>query len=393
MSETLKLVKDQFSSETELKKAIIKACDLMEEIYASGKYPKLIVERTWSKHNPVIDGELAQPAAYRWYLKREIERLVNNGATVFVKPSREALAMNNPELFDNLDENEWDITQKKLFLFRAERIDISLDRLYHYTGTKPEDFQRYILFTNYDMHIDVFLEMFPDCEKPVNEGAQMPAYHHKMENNSGLTLVNIGVGPSNAKTITDHVGVLRPDAMVMVGHCGGLRNHQDIGDFVLANGYYRADRVLDDVFPIGIPISPNYILNRYMQEVLDKNDMEHRIGTVYTTANRNWEFSKARTVEEIHMSRSIAVDMESSTVATNGFRYRIPHATLLCVSDKPLHGKPKLSQYAQSFYQNSKELHLKMVIEALQMVKENYPEGLPNSSIRAFNEPLMGGTE
>lgn len=393
MAETLKLVKDQFSSQAELKKGIAKACDLMEEIYDSGKYPKLIVERTWSKHNPVIDGELAQPKAYRWYLKREIERLVDNGATVFVKPSRDVLPLNNPDLFDNLDENDWDITQKKLFLFRAERIDISLDRLQHYTGTKPEDFQRYILFTNYDMHVEVFLEMFPDCEKPVREGVQMPAYHHKMDKNSGLTLVNIGIGPSNAKTITDHVGVLRPDAMVMVGHCGGLRNHQEIGDFVLANGYFRADRVLEDLFPIGIPISPNYILNRYMKEVLDQHEMNHRIGTVYTTANRNWEFSKARTVEEIHMSRSVAIDMESATVATNGFRYRIPHATLLCVSDKPLHGKPKLSEYAQSFYQNSKEMHLKMVIDALQMVKDNYPEGLPNSSIRAFNEPLMGGTE
>ncbi|MGN8225625.1 phosphorylase family protein [Gracilimonas sp. BCB1] len=392
MSDTLKLVKDQFSSEAELKKAIDKACDLMEEIYDSGKYPQMIVERTWSKHNPVIDGELAQPKAYRWYLKREIERLVSNGATVFIKPSREALPMNNPDLFDNLDESDWDITQKKLFLFRAERIDISLDRLRHYTGTDPADFQRYILFTNYDMHVEVFLEKFPDCVKPEREGVQMPAYHHKMDNNSGLTLINIGVGPSNAKTITDHVGVLRPDAMVMVGHCGGLRNHQDIGDFVLANGYYRADRVLDDLFPIGIPISPNYILNRYLKEVLDQHEMEHRIGTVYTTANRNWEFSKAKTVEEIHMSRSVAIDMESSTVATNGFRYRIPHATLLCVSDKPLHGKPKLTDAAQSFYQNSKEMHLEMVIDALQMVKDSYPEGLPNSSIRAFNEPLMGGS-
>jgi AMP nucleosidase len=392
MSDTLKLVKDQFSTEAELKKAIDKACNLMEEIYDSGQYPQMIVERTWSKHNPIIDGELAQPKAYRWYLKREIERLVTNGATVFVKPSREALAMNNPDLFDNLDESDWDITQKKLFLFRAERIDISLDRLEHYTGTKPEDFQRYILFTNYDMHVEVFLDKFPDCVKPARPGVQMPAYHHKMDNNSGLTLINIGVGPSNAKTITDHVGVLRPDAMVMVGHCGGLRNHQRIGDFVLANGYYRADKVLDDLFPIGIPISPNYVLNRYLKEVLDQHEMEHRIGTVYTTANRNWEFSKAKSVEEIHMSRSVAIDMESSTVATNGFRYRIPHATLLCVSDKPLHGKPKLSGEAQSFYQNSKEMHLEMVIEALQMVKDSYPEGLPNSSIRAFNEPLMGGS-
>ncbi|HLR33145.1 MAG TPA: hypothetical protein VK074_11690, partial [Fodinibius sp.] len=90
-------------------------------------------------------------------------------------------------------------------------------------------------------------------------------------------------------------------------------------------------------------------------------------------------------------SRSIAVDMESATVATNGYRYRIPNATLLCVSDKPLHGKPKLSDDAQDFYEDSKQLHLEIVIEALDICKQNYPEGLPNASIRATNEPLMGG--
>lgn len=365
----------------------------MQKIYEEGRYPKMIVERSWSKHNPVIEGELAQPSVYRWYLMREMERLLKYDARIRIQPSRNVIPLNNPELFDNIDENDWDITQKKLFLFRAERIDISLDRLRHYTGTQAADFQRYILFTNYDMHVEVFKEKYPDCIQPDRGGVQMPAYHHKMENNSGVTLINIGVGPSNAKTITDHVGVLRPDAMLMMGHCGGLRNHQDIGDFVLANGYYRADKVLEDLFPIGIPVIPNYILNRYLLEVLVRHDLNHRIGTVYTTANRNWEFSKAGTVHEIHQSRSVGIDMESATVATNGFRYRIPHATLLCVSDKPLHGKPKLSEAARSFYQNSKEMHLDLVMEALEMVKENFPEGLPNSSIRALNEPLMGGGE
>ena len=83
--------------------------------------------------------------------------------------------------------------------------------------------------------------------------------------------------------------------------------------------------------------------------------------------------------------------MESATVATNGFRYRVPHATLLSVSDKPLHGKPKLSAQAQEFYNRSKKLHLELVLETIEFIKENHPEGLPNSSIRAINEPLMGG--
>ncbi|MFO8030653.1 MAG: AMP nucleosidase [Cyclonatronaceae bacterium] len=369
---------------------IEEACSFMEQIYHSGKYPKLKITRSWSEHNPVIEGEFAKPEVYRWYLKRELEKLVKAGAEVKVSPSRECLSLNDPKLLDAIDEDHWDFTKKKLFLFRAERIDLSLDRLHHYTGTSARDFQRYIMFTNYDMHVEVFKQRYPDCVKP-EHSVQMPAYHHKLEDNLGLTLINIGVGPSNAKTITDHIAVLRPDAMIMVGHCGGLRNHQEIGDFVLASGYMRADGVLDASLPKNVPIIPNNMLNYHLLSVLDEEKMKYRMGTVYTIDNRNWEFMKRRVVREIHISRSIAIDMESATVATNGFRYRIPNATLLCISDKPLHGMPKLGQAAQSFYQNSKERHLDMVIRAISLSKNHFPGGLPNTSIRAVDEPLMGG--
>ena len=391
MPDRLELHPEDIDSDAEINSQVEEACNIMESIYENGEYPKVLVKRSWSKHNPIITGEIARPKSYRWYLLRELKKLAEKGAVIKIIPSRERLALNDPALLDNTDEDDWDITQKKLFLFSPERIDISLNRLEHYTGTQPEDFQRYILFTNYDMHVEVFREKFPDCVTPARDGVQMPAYHHKLDHNKGISLINIGVGPANAKTITDHVGVLRPDAMVMVGHCGGLRNHQDIGDFVLATGFMRNDGVLDDILPLNIPITPNYLLNVYLKEVLDKYNRTHRMGTIFSTANRNWEFAKRRTVEQIHMSRSIAVDMESGTVATNGYRYRIPNATLLCVSDKPLHGKPKLSDEAQEFYQDSKELHLEIVIEALNICKQNYPEGLPNASIRATNEPLMGG--
>lgn len=388
---SIEFTKEAYSNENELTRLVEKACDLMEEIYKNGDYPKLTVKRAWSEHNPIITGEIAVPSAYRWYLIRELRKLAEKGAEIKIFPSRPRLEPNDPNIFDNADEDEWDITQKKLFLFSPERIDISLDRLKHYTGTDPSDFQRYILFTNYDMHVDVFQELYPDCTAP-DRIVQMPAYHHQLSENKGLTLVNIGIGPSNAKTISDHVAVLRPDAMVMVGHCGGLRNHQEIGDFVLATGFMRDDGVLDNVLPLNIPITPNHLMNVFLKDQLDQNERNYRLGTVYTTANRNWEFMKHRTVEQIHISRSVAIDMESATVATNGYRYRIPFATLLCVSDKPLHGKPKMSGAAQAFYQNSKEMHLKMVIDAISLSKNSYPDGLPNASIRAINEPLMGGS-
>ncbi|MDG5766930.1 AMP nucleosidase [Balneolales bacterium ANBcel1] len=375
---------------TQTEQEIRKACDLMDQIYQDGHYPKMTVSRSWSKHNPVIAGEFAKPHVYRWYLQRELAKMLSTGAEITISSSRKAVSLNDPALLDALDEDHWDFTQKKLFLFPAERIDLSLDRLEHYTGTPASDFQRYIMFTNYDMHVEVFKSRFPDCTKPGRK-VQMPAYHHKLESNLGLTLINIGVGPSNAKTITDHIAVLRPDAMIMVGHCGGLRNHQEIGDFVLASGYMRADGVLDSSMPKNVPITPNYLLNHHLQTVLDDEKMTYRTGTVYTIDNRNWEFMKQRVVNEIHVSRSIAIDMESATVATNGFRYRIPNATLLCVSDKPLHGKPKLGESAQSFYQNSKERHLNIVIKAIELSKDFFPGGMPNASIRALDEPLMGG--
>ncbi|MCH8556955.1 MAG: AMP nucleosidase [Balneolia bacterium] len=392
MKDYFEYKKNADSSDEDILKAVENACDFMEQAYQDGYYPKLSITRDWSEHNPEITGEFAKPRVYRWYLTRELTKLAKLGAQIKVYRSREAIPLNEPRLLDFLDEDEMDFTMKKLFLFRPERIDISLDRLEHYTGTPAEDFQRYILFTNYDMHVEVFKNKYPDCVQPSRDGVQMPAYHHKLKDNLGITLVNIGVGPSNAKTCTDHIAVLRPDAMIMVGHCGGLRNHQEIGDFVLASGYMRADNVLDDDMPLSVPIIPNYTLNIFLKQILERYEMNYRIGTVYTTANRNWEFSKKRSVSEIHVSRSIAIDMESATVATNGFRYRIPNATLLCVSDKPLHGKPKLSGAAQTFYQNSKEKHLEIVIEAIELSKQQNPQGLPNSSIRASNEPLMGGS-
>ncbi len=392
MSKNPEIIIDNADLEKDaLLRQIEKACDLMDQIYRDGFYPKMKVTRVWSEHNPVIEGEFAKPDVYRWYLKRELTKLVRAGAEVAISPSRETVSLNDPRLLDAIDEDHWDFTKKKLFLFRAERIDLSLDRLQHYTGTSAREFQRYIMFTNYDMHVEVFKQRFPDCVQPAHN-VQMPAYHHKLKDNLGLTLINIGVGPSNAKTITDHIAVLRPDAMIMVGHCGGLRNHQEIGDFVLASGYMRADGVLDAGMPKNVPIIPNNMLNYHLQSVLDEEKMIYRTGTVYTIDNRNWEFMKGRVVREIHISRSIAIDMESATVATNGFRYRIPNATLLCISDKPLHGKPKLGLAAQSFYQNSKDRHLDIVIKAIKLSKQNFPGGLPNANIRAMDEPLMGGS-
>jgi AMP nucleosidase len=377
--------------ETERDAAIERLLSAMDAAGKAGCYPELTVERPWSVHNPVLQGEFASPEAIGWYLRRELLRLADAGARISVCAGRPALDLHDPALVKAVDETNWDLRRKKLFLFGPERMALSIDRLQHYTGTSAESFQRYVLLTNYSWHVEEFRAEFPDAIGPAADGRQMPAWHHVLPDRAGLTMINIGVGPSNAKTITDHLAVLRPDLMLMIGHCAGLRNHQEVGDLVLATSYLRDDRVLDDVLPLSIPVVSNHTLNSLLLEELTGRGLRSRMGIVYTTANRNWELQLTSVGERLQLSRAVAVDMESATVAANGFRYRVPTATLLAVSDKPLHGMPKLNVEAQSFYADSRRQHVAIAIATASAVRERYPGGLPSADLRSADEPLLGG--
>jgi AMP nucleosidase len=365
-------------------------CDVMEATDKDGCYPQLTVERPWSVHNPLLEGEFAAPGAIRWYLERELARLAAHGARISVSRGREAVGLHDPQLGPAVDETRWDLRRKKLFLFAPERMALSMDRLAHYTGTSPDLFQRYVLLTNYSWHTEEFRAVLPGCVGPDSPGRQMPAWHYVLPGNTGVTIVNIGVGPSNAKTITDHLAVLRPDMVLMIGHCAGLRNYQEIGDLVLATAYLRDDRVLDDMLPIGVPVTSNHTLNSLLLGELTGRGLSSRMGIVFTTANRNWELHLAMVEEQLRVSRALAVDMESATVAANGFRYRIPTATLLAVSDKPLHAAPKQAADAQHFYTASRRQHVEIAISVTRTVCEQYPNGLPAAGLRSPDEPLFG---
>jgi AMP nucleosidase len=307
--------------------------------------------------------------------------------------------------------------------FTAQRIDYSLHRLSHYTATSPAHFQNFVLFTNYQFYIDEFClyarklmadggEGYSEFVEPGNvctkagetkptSGAtpprlpQMPAYHLKKGNHGGITMVNIGVGPSNAKTITDHIAVLRPHAWLMLGHCAGLRNTQALGDYVLAHAYVREDHVLDDDLPVWVPIPPLAEIQVALQEAvaevtgLTGYDLKRimRTGTVATIDNRNWELRDQRgPVQRLSQSRAIALDMESATIAANGFRFRVPYGTLLCVSDKPLHGELKLPGMATEFYKRQVAQHLTIGIKAMEKLAEMPMERLHSRKLRSFTE-------
>ncbi|MCX7558358.1 AMP nucleosidase [Sulfitobacter sp. F26204] len=304
--------------------------------------------------------------------------------------------------------------------FTAQRIDYSLARLAHYTATDAEHFQFHVMFTNYQFYVTEFedyarkqlndpdsgytsfvstgnVEIF-DGDTPIPETLnmpQMPTYHLKRADGSGITLVNIGVGPSNAKTATDHIAVLRPHAWIMVGHCAGLRNTQALGDFVLAHAYLREDHVLDDDLPVWIPIPAlaeiQIALEQSVAQVTQLEGYElkriMRTGTVATIDNRNWELrDQSGPVQRLSQSRAVALDMESATIAANGYRFRVPYGTLLCVSDKPLHGELKLPGMASDFYKTQVSRHLMIGIRAMELLRSTPLERIHSRKLRSFDE-------
>ncbi|STQ70993.1 AMP nucleosidase [Hafnia alvei] len=292
--------------------------------------------------------------------------------------------------------------------FDALRTDFSLARLKHYTGTPAEHIQPYILFTNYSRYVDEFVSWAceqildpnspyealscaggsyitaetADPEKTTSDLAwkkhQMPAYHLISSTGQGITLVNIGVGPSNAKTICDHLAVLRPHVWLMIGHCGGLRD----------------DHVLDAVLPPDIPIPSIAEVQRALYDAtkavsgMPGEEVKQRLrtGTVVTSDDRNWELRFSASALRFSLSRAVAVDMESATIAAQGYRFRVPYGTLLCVSDKPLHGEIKLPGQANHFYEGAISEHLQIGIRAIDLLRAE-GDKLHSRKLRTFNEP------
>lgn len=424
------------------------------------KGPVPVTRRAWGKFQApgVYAATVTQPGFFRPYLLEQLRPLIAEyGASVQVHPSDQEIPypyvmepgeefvhsdvlptqlarhFPNPLLSavgDEVADGLWAFEEgqaRPLALFDAVRVDYSLRRLLHYTGTDWRDIQPWILLTNYQHYVDQFLRWglneLADPTSPYGRliapgGAvvgrgddlvraearitdapwyrfQMPAYHlARADAEGGVTIVNIGVGPSNAKTITDHLAVLRPHCWLMIGHCGGLRQSQAIGDYVLAHGYLRRDQILDDLVPPEIPVPALAEVQVALQEAAaqvtgergDALKQRLRTGTVVSYDDRNWELRWSQERRRINLSRAIAVDMESGTVATQGYRLRVPYGTLLCVSDKPLHGEIKLPGTASAFYQRAVGEHLRIGIAALDLLRSDLGV-LHSRKLRSFDEP------
>jgi AMP nucleosidase len=246
--------------------------------------------------------------------------------------------------------------------FTAQRVDYSLARLSHYTATDPTHFQNHVLFTNYQFYVDEFEAYARDALADPASGytAFVATGNQEITTPDGVIqpsqdAADADLSPQAGRWARDHAGQHRrrpvqcqdrdrphrraaPPCLADGRPLRGLRNSQSLGDFVLAHAYLREDHVLDDDLPVWVPIPAlaeiQIALERAVAEVTQLEGYElkriMRTGTVATIDNRNWELrDQSGPVRRLSQSRAVALDMESATIAANGFRFRVPYGTLL----------------------------------------------------------------
>jgi len=252
------------------------------------------------------------------------------------------------------------------------KLEITKNWLPRYTGMPLNEFGEYILVTNFGDYVRRFAKMF-NC-KIYGEDRTMQA----ATNDDGLTIINYGMGSSNAATIMDLLTAVMPKGVLFLGKCGGLKTSSEIGHFILPIAAIRGEGTSDDYFPPEVPALPSFKLHKFVSDKILEHGVDYRTGVIYTTNRRVWEHDKAFH-KKLHDMTCIGIDMETATLFIVGHANAIAHGALLLVSDVPVTPEGvKTEESDKKVTKNWVDLHLKIGIEAMTEI------GLMGEKIKHF---------
>ncbi len=239
------------------------------------------------------------------------------------------------------------------------KAQITRNWLPRYTGMPLKEFGKYILVTNFGDYVRRFAEKF-DC-KIYGEDRPMQA----CTNADGLTIINYGIGSSNAATIMDLLTAVSPNGVLFLGKCGGLKKSTEIGHFILPIAAIRGEGTSDDYFPPEVPALPSFKLHKFVSDKILAHGVDYRTGVIYTTNRRVWEHDE-KFHQRLRDMTCIGIDMETATLFIVGHANEIAHGALLLVSDVPLTPDGvKTEESDKKVTANWVDLHLQIGIEAM----------------------------
>ncbi len=239
------------------------------------------------------------------------------------------------------------------------KLEITKNWLPRYTGMPLDGFGDYILLTNFNNYVHEFANQF-GCDIQ-GEDRPMPT----ATNSDGLTIINFGMGSSNAATVMDLLSSIHPRGVLFLGKCGGLKKSSEIGHFILPIAAIRGDGTSDDYFPREVPALPSFKLHKFVSDKILAHGLDYRTGVIYTTNRRVWEHDE-EFHSRLHDMTCIGIDMETATLFIVGHANDISRGALLLVSDVPVTPDGvKTEESDRKVTAQWVQLHLQIGIEAM----------------------------
>lgn len=241
---------------------------------------------------------------------------------------------------------------------------IARDTLERYSGSKCEDFQPYLLLTNFPKYVTSFAQRH---DLPIIEGSMFKVCHSPKEK---ITILDFKIGSPAAALVIDLIAHLPIRSSLLLGMCGGLRRHYKVGDYFIPVAAIRGEATSDFYFPPEVPAMANFLVQKVVTNVLDKEELQYHIGITHTTNKRFWEFNEGFS-DHLKMTRPQAIEMECATLFMASYRYKLPLGALLLISDLPLSREGiKTKESSANVYINHANNHVEMGIKIIRALDE-----------------------
>ena len=240
---------------------------------------------------------------------------------------------------------------------------VGVSTLERYTGSSVDEFQPYILLTNFKKYVDLFAGT---CSHKMKQGSVMRSCHSSEE---GISIIDYGVGSPVAALIIDLLSFITPSAVLMLGMCGGLKEQYEIGEFFNPVAAVREEGTSNAYMPPQCPSLSSFVIQRFVSEELERRNLLYHTGVIHTTNVRFWEFNegfKAMLKEE----RVQAIDMECATLFTVGYARSVPVGALMLISDLPLkEGGVKTKESSREVFSKHTDLHIGVGVSVLKNIQ------------------------
>lgn len=241
---------------------------------------------------------------------------------------------------------------------------IARDTLERYSGSKAEDFCSYLLLTNFPRYVDAFAAQ---RKLTTIQGSMFQVAH---DPDADISILDFKVGSPGAALAIDVCSCLPIKASLMLGMCGGLRRHYEVGDYLVPIASIRGEGTSDFYFPEEVPALANFLVQKAATDILQEKKMHYHIGITHTSNIRFWEFDFAFR-KRLRINRAQAYEMECATLFAAGYKYRLPVGALLLISDLPLTQEGiKTKDSSHRVYEKHTHEHIELGVAILEQVKK-----------------------